>query len=114
MHEISLVQNLLEQLEQLAHQNNRKRVIKVTMEIGPLSGIVVDSFQFGFETLTRLKPLTEDAILVVITPAVNYRCTQCGNIISTDKLPESCLLCNESLLLPEGSDDLILKQVEME
>jgi len=115
MHEISLVLNLLEQLEGLAHKNNRKRVTKVTMEIGPLSGIVIDAFQFGFDTLTRLKPLTEDAKLVIITPVANYRCSQCGNTISTDKQrPESCLLCDESLLLPEGGDDLILKQVEME
>ncbi len=49
MHEISLVQNLLQQLDALVLENKKNRVTKVLMEIGLLSGVVVDSFQFGFD-----------------------------------------------------------------
>lgn len=115
MHEISLVHNLLEQLTALALENNRKRVTKVTMEIGPCSGVVVDSFQFGFDILTEHNQLTRGAKLVIHIPQALYRCTQCGHEIKTNKeRPRSCPECDEHLLMPEGGDDLILKQVEME
>ena len=40
MHEISLVQNLIQQLKELAAANKSSRIITVTMEIGPLAGVV--------------------------------------------------------------------------
>ena len=49
MHEISLVQGLLAELALLAEKHESKSISKVRVEVGPLSGIVVDSFQFGFD-----------------------------------------------------------------
>ncbi|CAG0905515.1 unnamed protein product, partial [Cyprideis torosa] len=59
MHEISLVQGLFDQLEDLARQHKMTKVVKITMDIGPLSGVVVDSFRFGFMVLARENRLDE-------------------------------------------------------
>jgi hydrogenase nickel incorporation protein HypA/HybF len=114
MHEISLVQNLFQQLIELAAANEATKIIRVTMEIGPLSGVVEDSFRFGFEILSAEYPLMQDAELVIEVPAVSYTCTSCGNILTTGRRPESCPKCTETLLVPAGGDDMILKQVELE
>lgn len=113
MHEISLVQNLLEQLENLAREHGKTRVIRVTMEIGPHSGVVVDSFRFGFESLVDLKPLTKEATLEILTPPARYRCLDCGHV-ADGKQPDQCNHCDGTLFFPEGGNDLILQQVEME
>ncbi len=84
------------------------------MEIGPFSGVVIDSFQFGFDILAKEEPLTKDAELKIISPAANYRCCGCGKQIKAEQRPDSCPHCSETLFSPEGSDDLILLQVEME
>lgn len=115
MHEISLVQGLLSQLHDLARQNNMTRVVSITMDIGPLSGVVVDSFRFGFDILAREDELIKDATLVINTTAVTYRCTGCDATQRTsgDK-PDGCPACGELFLLAEGGDELILNTVEME
>ena len=115
MHEISLVQGLLEQLRELAQANRAVKIIKITMEVGPLSGVVADSFRFGFDILSADDDLTRGAELVLITPLVTYLCSECGQVVTTDgERPEQCARCQELFLIPQGGDDLILRQVEME
>jgi Zn finger protein HypA/HybF involved in hydrogenase expression len=85
------------------------------MSIGPLSGVVIDSFQFGFDILSKEAELVRDATLEIVIPAVTYRCSSCGYSVEiTGRRPEQCAACQDSLLIPEGGDDLILQQVEME
>ena len=114
MHEISLVQAMLQQLSDLAAQNQATKVIKITMEIGQMSGVVADSFRFGFEVLSGNDDLVRGAELVIITPPVTYRCTQCSHSEIAAARPDCCPQCREVFLIPEGGDDLILQQVEME
>lgn len=114
MHEMSLVQGLLGQLQTLATQHNKTKVISVTMEIGPFAGVVIDSFQFGFDILAKEEMLTKDAELKIISPTASYRCCGCAKQIKSEQRPESCPNCSETFFSPEGSDDLILLQVEME
>ena len=115
MHEMSLVQGLLQQLHDIAGQHNTSRVLKVTMVIGPLSGVVVDSFKFGFDILTKDDALVKDAELEIIIPEVSYRCSNCQNLQKTaGERPHQCSACGDTLLIAEEGNDLILQQVEME
>lgn len=115
MHEISLVQGLFHQLRDLAKANKSSKIIRITMEIGPLSGVVIDAFRFGFETLSADDDLVRGAKLIVEVPSVTYSCTECGYKETTaGNRPEECLKCGELFLFHEGGDDLILRQIEME
>jgi len=115
MHEISLVQGLLQQLHTIAKEHNVSRVIKVTMAVGPLSGVVVDSFTFGFDILTREDELVRNAELEIVIPTVTYRCSSCdARMQSSGERLKQCDKCSETLLIPDGGDDLILQRVEME
>lgn len=115
MHEISLVEGLFNQLRDLAKENDASKVISVTMEIGPNCGVVLDSFQFGFDILSAEDELLKGAKLLVQIPRVTYSCTSCRHqeIIAGPK-PDRCPACSESLLIPSGGTDLMLLQVEME
>jgi len=115
MHEISLVQGLFAQLHELAAANNATKINKVTMEIGPLSGVVIDSFQFGFDILAKEDQMLQSADLIIEIPQVEYRCVACASVQTTSgPRPQECSQCRELLLIPSGGDDLILLQVEME
>ncbi len=114
MHEMSLVQGLLGQLHSLAAEHKKEKVISVCMEIGPLAGVVIDSFQFGFDILSKEDALTREAELIIERPPALFRCLGCGIQIEQEQRPEACPECSETLLTPEGSDDLILLRVEME
>ena len=115
MHEISLVEGLVQQLKELAVENEATQVISVTMEIGPLCGVVVDSFRFGFDIISSEEVLLRGAKLIINVPEVRYTCTGCGHaIITADARPDCCPTCRELTFFSEGGDDLILRQVEME
>lgn len=114
MHEISLVQGLFSQLQELAAKNSASRIKSVTMEIGPLSGVVIDSFQFGFDILSADDDLVRGARLIIKVPEINYSCTGCGHIETTTTKPDQCPQCGDFLLIPDGGDDLLLCQVELE
>jgi len=115
MHEISLVQGLFQQLCELAKENNSNRIISVTMEIGPLSGIVVDSFRFGFDVLSAEDDLVRGAELIIEIPAATYTCTNCGfEETTSDSRPDKCRKCGDLFLIPTGGEDLILRRIEME
>lgn len=112
MHEFSLAQGLMGQLLQLAEQNKATRIIKVKVTIGRLSGIVADSFSFGFEALSEENSLTKNAVLEITETEPAKRCLDCGFIIESQN--RICPRCFSSRLAAEGGDDLVLTQVEME
>lgn len=114
MHELSLAQGLLSQLHDLAAQNKANRIITVKVEIGPLSGIVVDSFQFGFSALAAESPLTRAAALEISVPEAVYKCLACGYLLKSNESAAVCPACHGKALLPEGGGDIILLQVEMD
>lgn len=115
MHEFSLAQGLFRQLRQLAETHQASKIITVRVEIGKLSGIVVDSFSFGFEALSQESDLTKNAILEITEIEPQHRCLDCGVILShIDPASSVCPECNSSRLIKHGGDDLVLTQIEME
>lgn len=115
MHEISLVQNLVQQLKELATANKATKILTVTMEIGPLCGVVVDSFRFGFDIISAEEEFLRGAALVVEIPEVEYACSGCGLVTkSAGTRPDCCPNCRETTLFGRGGDDLILRRVELE
>ncbi len=115
MHELSLVQGLLSQLESLARQHKTSSIRIVRVEIGQFSGIVVDSFQFAFEVLAKESFLMKNAELEIRVPPMQYKCFQCQNVLVVDNEPPAmCSKCQSTLLVPDGGDGVILLQVEMD
>jgi len=116
VHEFSLAQGLFDQLLQLADTHRAEKIIRVRVEIGKLSGIVTDSFSFGFEVLAEEKELTRGAVLDITEKEPDRNCLECGERFPTvaGTGPFFCPRCGSSESLLTGGDDLILTQVEME
>jgi hydrogenase nickel incorporation protein HypA/HybF len=115
MHEISLVEGLVQQLKELAIENKASKIISVTMEIGPLCGVVVDSFRFGFDIISSEEQLLRGSKLIIHVPTVRYTCSGCGHeVITAEERPDCCPTCRELTFFSEGGDDLILRQIELE
>ncbi len=124
MHELSLAQNLIEQLLQLGREHKAKSITKVTVIIGAYSGVVADSFDFGFNVLKKESELTKNAELVLKTPPARFNCLDCNNsfpLAQTENKQQDiatrmkkCSSCGSSNLVPQGGSELILQQLEME
>lgn len=128
MHELSLAQSLIDQLLGLAKEHHANRITKVLVTLGPFSGVVRDSFEFGFNILKESQALTRDAELELESPDPVYICLDCGklsvipftkpgdllDIHSSRPYPKKCPWCCLNRLSPKGGNELILNHVEME
>ncbi len=116
MHELSLAQNLIEQLVRLAAEQHAGRVVKARVRIGPLAGVVVDSFGFGFDAVKSMFAVTCETVLELDCPSAGYRCLVCGREDDQRKPADApCPDCGEKgKQFPVGDDELILLQVELE
>ena len=128
MHELSLAQSLIDQLLDLAKEHQAERIIRVTVTLGPFSGIVRDSFEFGFDNLKQSQNATRKTVLELATPDPVYICLDCDKVsvipfsVPNDPLdmtfrslyPKKCPWCCSNRLSPKEGTELILNQVEME
>ena len=115
MHEFSLAQAVIDEVVRLAGEHGAGRVLVVKVVIGALSGVVKDSFAFGFEAIATACEVTKGASLVIETPPVSYRCIGCGHEFMTyGSRPDRCPSCGVADVFPQGGDELLLMQVEME
>ena len=95
-------------------------VNRATVRVGPFSGIVVSSFRFGFDALKTEYPQTAHTELLIDSPKPTYRCSECDHIFSHHSVVPSplesiiCPACGSQICFPEGGDELILQQLEME
>ena len=128
MHELSLAQSLIDQLLGLAEEHKASQINKVLVTIGPFSGVVRDSFEFGFNALKKDHPITRAAELELETPDPVYLCLDCDKVSvipfsrpsslfdqhSFSPHPKKCPWCGLNRLSPKGGKELLLNHVEME
>lgn len=112
MHELSICQALVEQVEAVAREQNGRRVESVAVSIGPLSGVEPQLLQQAFP-LAAAGSLAENAQLRLETLPVRVHCDDCGSDSEGTASRLVCRHCgnwNTHLL---SGDELLLTRVEI-
>jgi hydrogenase nickel incorporation protein HypA/HybF len=92
MHEFSLVQNIIEIVEENARKNQAKRVTEVVLEIGTLSGVEMSALDMAIESLGPGTIMDGAEIKKEIVEALAV-CSQCGKEYSPDDYFSLCPKC---------------------
>lgn len=113
MHELSICQALIEQVERVARQNDAERVVAIVVTIGPLSGVEPQLLEHAYP-LAAAGTVAEGASLVIETVPVSVRCRSCG--ATTDAQPNRvvCGACGDWQVDVTGGEEMVLKRVEIE
>ena len=74
MHELSIVQQII---EMASEASGGKRVSRVVLEIGKLSAVLPDAVRFCFDLAAEGTPV-EGATLEIVEPPGIARCRACG------------------------------------
>ncbi|TCO62407.1 hydrogenase maturation nickel metallochaperone HypA [Actinocrispum wychmicini] len=109
MHELSIAQSIV---EDIADRLGDTRVTKVTLEIGRISGVVVDAIRFCFDLVTEATTLA-GAELVVIEPVGACRCRVCDTRFETTDPIVLCPDCGTSEVDVLAGRDMRIKSVEV-
>ena len=111
MHEWSLVEDLLRQVEALAERHGAQRGLRVHLAVGELSGVEVPLLVRAFETF-RQGTCCERGVLDVRRVPARWCCPGCARHAGPGE-PLFCAQCERPPRLAEG-DELLLERSEME
>jgi hydrogenase nickel incorporation protein HypA/HybF len=111
MHELSVCQALVGQLETLAREQQASRVVNVLVGIGPLSGVEPELLRHAFP-LAAAGTAAQDAGLIIEDRPVRVHCLQCGEDSDASVNRLLCGHCGDWRTELLSGDELMLVQVE--
>jgi hydrogenase nickel incorporation protein HypA/HybF len=112
MHELAVCQALMEQVENIAQEEQADHVLAIHLAIGPLSGVEPRLLEQAF-FIASAGSFAADAELVIESMPVQVSCKQCGQL--TDALPGRlvCGSCGDWRTSLISGDELELRHVEL-
>lgn len=114
MHELSIVEALLGQVEeQLDRAGEAGRVTRLSLIVGRLSGVNCDSIRFAFKLLTP-DTVLEAAELVISEPHAECVCEDCGETSRIDRIVAQCPSCASHDITIRGGTELILQTIDLQ
>jgi hydrogenase nickel incorporation protein HypA/HybF len=114
MHELSIVDALIEQVGRELHRAGAGgRVIGIMLGIGRLSGVNSDSLRFAFELLAP-GTLVEGAKIAIHELKAASRCQTCRALVEIDNLVVKCPKCGSADITIEGGRELLLESIDVE
>lgn len=113
MHELSICQALIEQVEQIAEEHHAIRVTDIYLTIGPLSGVEPHLLEQAFP-FAAVGTVAENAQLAIDKSPIKVYCDSCGKetIVAANKL--LCGECGTWQTELRSGDEMILQRVELE
>jgi hydrogenase nickel incorporation protein HypA/HybF len=114
MHEMAIVQSIMEVIEQQAKLYNAKRVVSVKLEFGALTGVMPAAVRFGFEVLSK-NGIAEGAELEIVIIPVKAVCLECSAEMVLERYDPFCPVCSSpALKILEGRDEMRIASLEIE
>lgn len=112
MHEVSLVEALLDQTDAAILPHPTAAVRQVTVRIGALAGVDHELFRTAFEGCKGARGYA-GASLAVVHEAAGWACERCAELIAASDGPLLCPRCAGPLVLRTGGD-LVLLRLDLE
>ena len=111
MHELSICQALISQVEELARREHAQQVERVLVGVGPLSGVEPQLLQHAYP-LAAAGTLAEGSELAIEDRPVRVNCQLCGKDSDASASRLLCAHCGAWRTTLVSGDELILVQVE--
>ena len=113
MHELSVCQALIDQVEGVARQHQATAVTAVNVRIGPLSGVEPDLLQQAFP-LASAGTVAQASRLVIEKLPVRVHCDACGAETAAEPNRLVCGRCGDWHTRLVSGDEMLLASVELE
>ncbi len=113
MHELSVCQAMMSQVEAIAAREGARAVAAIVIRIGPLSGVVPELLQQAF-TIARAGTLAEQAELITEVQPIRVRCLECDAESEVEANRLLCAACGSYRTQVISGDELLLASVELD
>lgn len=112
MHEMSLAEGIRQIVIDQSRAHGFARVRHLRLEIGAFAGVERRALEFAFDVVMRGSP-AEGARLELLSLPGRARCFDCGELVDIADRLSPCPLCGSGKLLPEGGDEMRIKDMEV-
>ena len=113
MHEYSVVQALLEQIERVAKENDARKVTKILVKIGAMSGVEPYLLETAFNTFKE-KTICDGAEFVMNVQPLTIVCRACQARSELEAARCCCPRCKSIDVDVVDGEDMFLMSLEME
>lgn len=93
MHELSIALGIVDLAEKEAAKAGADEIFVIELEVGTVSGIMMDALDFAWPVATK-GTLLENAERIIHFVKGKARCSQCGEVFEIETLYDPCPKCN--------------------
>ena len=112
MHEMSLCEGMRNVIEEQARVHSVQKIKRVRVEIGRFAGVEVKALHFAFDVVMR-GSVAEGAELVTENLPGRALCYDCMKEVEIENRLDPCPLCGGGKLMPQGGDEMRIKDLEV-
>jgi hydrogenase nickel incorporation protein HypA/HybF len=114
MHELSIIQSVVDAVTESASAYPGSRVIEVRLRVGALASVVEDSLQFCYGIATQDTPLAGSKLVVRTLPVIVH-CAPCGRDVELESvLSFRCPRCGQPAADLRQGRELEIESIEIE
>ena len=113
MHELSICQALIEQVQDIARQNDAVGVTRIWLQVGPLSGAEVPLLEHAYP-VAAAGTVAESAQLIIESMPVTVKCRACGAETAASPNQLLCGACGDYRTELVSGDEMLLARLEFD
>lgn len=113
MHELPVTQSIINICSEEAEKNNAKKVSKINLKIGDLSGLVPDCIQYYFDIISE-NTIVQGAELVIEKVSVKMLCNKCGYQGAMNLETFDCPKCKSKDVKIVGGKEFYIDTMEVD
>ncbi len=94
MHELSIAMSIVEIAAEYAEKDNSDKVLEIEIEVGELSGIVVEALDFAMDAAVK-NTICENAKWMISIVEARAKCSSTGKTYKVQSLYSPCPFCKK-------------------
>jgi hydrogenase nickel incorporation protein HypA/HybF len=113
MHELAITQSMLNLVLEQAEKAEAKKVGRISLVIGEMTGVVSECVQFYFDFLSKGTP-ADGATLSFSRVPTQARCRGCGKLFELMEFDWTCPHCRGNNIEIVAGKELFVESIEVE
>ncbi len=113
MHELTVIENVLQISEQVAEENQLSRIDVINLDVGGMQHLNEEIIQHGFDAAKK-DTVASNAELKLFWLPVKLRCNSCQKVFGTENGKFHCPFCGSQDTEVKQGMELNIKSIEGE
>lgn len=113
MHEFWVTENILDIALKEAEKAQARKVTKINLVVGELTGFVPDCIEFYFDTMSKNTIAEKASLQFELTPA-RLRCRDCSTVFEPEEREWHCPECHSQSVEIIGGRNLYIASMEVD